>query len=92
MRRTVSYTSVKCETHAHANAHEHLLRVSISIIDTTKNDTELSSVDCGYERLHKWLDAFPRERFFIVRHEDLFRGEARRAYILAEINAFLGRK
>ena len=55
-----------------------------------QNETELSTADCTYARLRKWLELFPRERFFVVRYEDMYKGEARRAQILAEVAAFLG--
>ena len=55
-----------------------------------QNETELSTADCTYVRLRKWLELFPRERFFVVRYEDMHKGEARRAQILAEVAAFLG--
>ena len=44
--------------------------------------------NCYVEKLRPWLDAFPADRFLVIRSEDLQK-EARRPAILREVHEFL---
>lgn len=65
------------------------LHLELAIFAQTHH-TSYSYVDCRYSILAEWVNAFPRERFFLVRAEDIFFSVERRARLVGEIAVFLG--